>query len=206
MLSNRVANPVQAIGRLDLQQLSSRVREAVQVSAVDLKKRQIAQDLDVVSVIFQGLPVALYCFGVLSVLTVQEAVDVPADVTLQVVLQALPDKVIRLTLLVQVAESQPFHAQGFSMVPMLFEDGVSSLHPLLVLLGLIEFHDRAEDCLVLGRERLHDCEGLLLKASRGADVENYQHRCTIMPSSRQWRKCLQPQIEAEKRGRVKNAP
>mmetsp|Transcript_43841 Transcript_43841/g.115943 ORF Transcript_43841/g.115943 Transcript_43841/m.115943 type:complete len:347 (-) Transcript_43841:7-1047(-) len=155
VLGDGVTNPVQTLAGFDLQELPPCLGKPDDVPAVDLQKGQISEDLDVLGVKPQCLTVALHGLLVVPVLAVEQAVDVPADVAPDVVLDALPRQLVGLLLPVQVAERQALHAQRLAMLRMLLQDRVRSLDALLVLLGLVELHDRPKHRLLLRRELLH---------------------------------------------------
>ena len=73
---------------------------------LNLQKRQISENLNVVLVPFERVPVTLDGLVVLLVAPLQQAVHVPADVGPEVVTEAATDIVIRLVLATQAVESQ----------------------------------------------------------------------------------------------------
>mmetsp|Transcript_69758 Transcript_69758/g.166496 ORF Transcript_69758/g.166496 Transcript_69758/m.166496 type:complete len:310 (-) Transcript_69758:92-1021(-) len=154
MLGDGIAHPVQPVVGLHLQEFSSGLREARDISAMDLEQGEISEDLDVVRVVLQSLAIALHRLVVVAVLPVQQAKDVPADVASQVALQALLHKLVGLFLSLQVADNEALHAKGLPMVRVLLEDGVCCFHTLLVLLRLIKLHDGAEHRLIFRWKRL----------------------------------------------------
>mmetsp|Transcript_30404 Transcript_30404/g.83778 ORF Transcript_30404/g.83778 Transcript_30404/m.83778 type:complete len:242 (+) Transcript_30404:2286-3011(+) len=89
VLCDSIAHPIEAIGRLHLEELPPRLGKPSQILTVDLQQGQVSQDLQVVGIDVQSTTVALHRLLVVLVLAVQQAENVPADVTLQVVLQPL---------------------------------------------------------------------------------------------------------------------
>ena len=85
---------------------------SLEVPHLDLQEREIPENLDVVLVPLEGVPVALDGLVVLLVRALQEAEHVPADVRAEVVAEAAPHEVVRLLLAAQAVEGQTLHGQG----------------------------------------------------------------------------------------------
>ena len=73
---------------------------------LNLQKRQISENLNVVLVPFERVPVTLDGLVVLLVAPLQQTIHVPADVGPEVVTEAATDVIVRLVLTTQTVESQ----------------------------------------------------------------------------------------------------
>ena len=85
---------------------------SLEVPHLDLQEREVPENLDVVLVPLEGVPVALDGLVVLLVRALQEAEHVPADVRAEVVAEAAPHEVVGLLLAAQAVEGQTLHGQG----------------------------------------------------------------------------------------------
>mmetsp|Transcript_20827 Transcript_20827/g.66274 ORF Transcript_20827/g.66274 Transcript_20827/m.66274 type:complete len:487 (-) Transcript_20827:82-1542(-) len=148
---HRKGEPVHPVGRLHREQLLARLEEARQQPELDLKHRQVAQDLDVFRLVTQRAAVALDGLRVLAVGAVEKAVDVPADLRLDVELDALADEFVRLLLLLHAVQQQPLHRDRLAVLRELFEHLVGGTQPLLVALELVVLDDGLEERGLLGR-------------------------------------------------------
>lgn len=117
---------------------------AFQVAHLYLEQRQVAQDLNIVLVPLERIPVALDRLVILFICALQDAVDMPTDVTLQIVAQAALHVLVRLLLAPQTVECQPLHRQRLTVLGKLWicQDLFGQLQPVLVLLHFVAFLQR----------------------------------------------------------------
>eukprot|EP00966_Prymnesium_polylepis_P013674 315521-Prymnesium_polylepis.1 len=77
-----------------------------------MRRRGGAQDLNVLGIPSQGAAVAFDCLQVLAIGAVEEAVDVPADMRLDILLDAFAHQLVRLRFALEAVEDQPLLAGG----------------------------------------------------------------------------------------------
>lgn len=148
---HRKGEPVHPVGRLHREKLLARLEEARQQPELDLEHRKVAKDLDVFGLVPQRAAVALDGLRVLAVGAVEKAVHVPANLRLDVELDALADEVVRLLLLLHAVEQQPLHRDRLAVLRELLEHLVGGTQPLLVALELVVLDDGLEERGLLGR-------------------------------------------------------
>ena len=156
MLRDDNGHPVHAVPRSQLEDLVPRSDELVHLPRLHLHVRQVAQDLRVALVDLERLAVTLDRLLVVAIDAVQEAVDVPADVAPDVVLQAQLHAFVRLlalALALHVPEDQALHRERLAVVGELLQDGIRRLEALLVRLGLVAPHHLLEQRVLLRGER-----------------------------------------------------
>ena len=68
----------------------------------------------------------------------------PADIALEVDLEALPHELKCFSFLLHAVQDEAFHGQGLAMLWKFFQDLVCCLDALFVLLRLIALDDRPE--------------------------------------------------------------
>lgn len=90
------AQPVHFVVWLDLEQLVADIDVLLEISHLDQEQRVVADDVEVVLVVLEGVVVALYGLFIVFLGAMKQAIDVPANVRGQVQTEALLDKCVCL--------------------------------------------------------------------------------------------------------------
>ena len=149
-------HPVHARRGPLLEDLIPRAHELVDFPELDLHVRQVAQDLQVALVDLQRLAVTLDRLFVVTIDAVQKAVDVPADVAPDVVLQTKLHALVcllALALPLHVPEDQALHRERLAVVRELLQDGVRRLEAFLEGLRFVGPHHLLEQRVLLRGKR-----------------------------------------------------
>uniref|UniRef100_A0A7S3FXT6 Uncharacterized protein n=1 Tax=Strombidium rassoulzadegani TaxID=1082188 RepID=A0A7S3FXT6_9SPIT len=125
------------------------VRESLVVLQLRLHERQVSQHVLVVLVVLQRIQISLPCFLVLSVLLVDDSVDVPAGEVGQVLEQGLLYQLISLRLPLLRVEDQSLERDRLWVVRVDFQHLVAELHGLFMLSSVVEVNHLLEGLLVL---------------------------------------------------------
>mmetsp|Transcript_20688 Transcript_20688/g.40632 ORF Transcript_20688/g.40632 Transcript_20688/m.40632 type:complete len:203 (-) Transcript_20688:39-647(-) len=153
MLTKTVSEPVAAETALLTNKVKAASCETWHIANLNLKNRQLADNLKVVRVEPDGHLETLDGFLVVFVATVDHSVDVPADGAFDVVAHAELGKLIGLVLLAHAVVHEALHGIGLAMFGKLLQDCVCSLDGLLVLLALLKSDELFEEpILLLGQD------------------------------------------------------
>ena len=124
-----------------------------------LEQREISEDLNVFRVPLERIAVALDGLVVLLVRPLQQPVDVPTHVGLEVVPKAAFHVLVGLLLAAQAVQGQAFHGQRLAMLGKfgIRQDLLGELEPIPVLFLFVAFlqrkrsnHNSVSICIVIG--------------------------------------------------------
>ena len=175
MVGHGVSDPGGALGGTKSKESVARLLEAIEIAHLDLQEGEVAKDLHVILVASEGVAVGLDSFLVLLLGSVEEAVDVPADVGLYIGAKSAFDGVAGILSLALAVEDESLHGERLPVLRMRLEDLVGQSQSVPVLLLLVVLDDLAKHGLIPRRQHV------LLPRRRPASVlSRPRHRRALL--------------------------
>lgn len=141
MVAHGETDPGGVLRGTQREQVVARLLVALEVAHLDLEKRQVLQDLQVILLPLERVAVALDGLIVLLVAALEQSVDVPANVGAQVVSQTQTHILVGLLAAPQSVQSKPLHGQRLAVLHVLGvgQDLLGQFKAIFVLLQFVAF-------------------------------------------------------------------